>query len=396
MAIVSTTLCYPNRELPTQGIFVQRRLAAVSRLMPLAVVAPIPWFPVLRPGNMASVSGEDCVPPAMHPRMFYLPGIAKSLDAAFYARALLRGIGDIRKRMDLRLIDAHFEWPDAVGAFLAARKLGLPVVCTLRGKLVSQSRSAARRRQIIRMLRGADALISVSRSLADLAEKVADCALKIRVIPNGIDAAVFHRIDEGQPDDSPSPSARSACGWSDAAKYVVSVGHLQLLKGYHRLIEVWPQVRRRVGDVRLILVGGSAGEPSYEQRLRRLVDDFRLTESVVFTGRVDPARVSQLLNAADLFVLASRSEGCCNAIAEALACGCPVVATDVGGNGEQICESALGRLVSMDRPERWAAEICGVLQRPWDRRYIAAAGGRRDWQQVAAECVDVFKEVLGG
>ena len=113
-------------------------------------------------------------------------------------------------------------------------------------------------------------------------------------------------------------------------------------------------------------------------------------------GRVEPERVATLLNAADLFVLASRSEGWCNAIVEALACGCPVVATDVGGNREIVTGPALGRLVPFGDSDALVEAICAALTQDWDRDRIAEAGGRRDWQQVARECVDVFQSVLPG
>jgi glycosyltransferase involved in cell wall biosynthesis len=100
------------------------------------------------------------------------------------------------------------------------------------------------------------------------------------------------------------------------------------------------------------------------------------------------------LNAADLFVLASRSEGWCNAIVEALACGCPVVATDVGGNREIVTDPALGRLVPFGDRDALAGTVCEALTKEWDRAAIAEVGGRRDWQQVARECVDLFESVL--
>ena len=118
------------------------------------------------------------------------------------------------------------------------------------------------------------------------------------------------------------------------------------------------------------------------------------TTAVIMTGRVEPEEVARLLNAADLFVLASRSEGWCNAIAEALACGCPAVVTDVGGNREIVNNAQLGRLVPPGDGGALTDAICWALEADWDRAVIAELGGRRDWQQVGRECVDVFESVL--
>lgn len=396
MRVVSTTLCYPHPTRPTQGIFVWRRLREINRLVPVKVVAPVLWFP----GRGGSSVGSECrddqsaewdrVPPVVRPRMFYLPGWLKQLDAAFYARAFRAGLAEEGRV----LIDAHFEWPDGVGAWRAAKERRLPFVCTLRGKLVSQIRHPAKRRVIREMLLGADALIAVSRSLAELANEVAGRDLGVRVIPNGIDAGLFRRTASPSA-GRPSAEARAACGWSDEAKYAVCVGHMQDLKGFHNLVEAWPEVRRRIGDARLILVGGSAGEAAYERALHAGIAEANRAPgdkaAVVLAGRVPPEQVATMLNAADLFVLASRSEGWCNAIAEALACGCPVVATDVGGNREIVSEPRLGLLVPPGDREALADGICRGLTATWDREQIAAIGGRRDWQQVARECVDVFE-----
>ena len=173
----------------------------------------------------------------------------------------------------------------------------------------------------------------------------------------------------------------------------MSIGHLQELKGFHRLVSVWPAVRRQIGDARLILVGGSAGEPDYEWRLNRQIVSVKMADHIELAGRVPPEKVATMLNAADLFLLASRSEGWCNAIAESLACGCPVVATDVGGNREIINDPALGRLVDTHAGAELETLIVEAFQTTWDRTHIAAKGSERTWQQVAAECVDVLESV---
>jgi glycosyltransferase involved in cell wall biosynthesis len=237
------------------------------------------------------------------------------------------------------------------------------------------------------MLLGADGLIAVSKSLADLASEVAGKELGVRVIPNGIDGEVFKHTADRR-------AAHLELGWSEDARYLVSVGHLQEIKGFHHLVGLLPSIRQRAGDVRLVLVGGPVGERGYEARLRSQIAASSLERVVTLTGRVEPKRIATMLNAADLFVLASRSEGWCNAIAEALACGCPVVATEVGGNEELMSHWGLGRLVPFGQWETFANRIRACLEEDWDRAKIAEFGGRRSWQQVAAECVDVFQRVL--
>lgn len=401
MAILSTTLCYPNPANPGNGIFVQRRLQEVHQQLPIHVVAPIPVCPPLRRRPDIPAADTTSAPPVSWPNMFYVPGVLKTLDAYFYADALDAAIDADPALAACRLIDAHFAWPDGVGAWLVARRRNRPFVCTLRGKIVSQARFPARRKRIAEMLRDADRLIAVSQSLADCACDVADQSLNIAVIPNGIEATIFRRTAPINQPTGFDKSARESLAWPTDRPHVISVGHFQRLKGFHRLIDAWPDVMRALDGARLILVGGPAGEPAYERDLRRRADAINTAASdathpsIAFAGRQSPEQIARMLNAADAFALTSDSEGWCNAVAEALACGCPVVATDVGGNREQLgSDNTMGRLVPLDDRDALADAIAGVIANPPDRSQIARRGGQRSWQQTGAECVDVYKSLL--
>ncbi len=385
--VVSVTLCYPSREQPQSGVFVQRRLERLAQRTDVRVLRVRPWFPLLRPLDDGGRDDPNSAPAIRTARMFYLPGILKSADAGWFARAVEPVLRAMARERPIDVVDAHFEWPDGVGAWRAARRLGLPVVVTLRGKLVSQSRQPVRRRWMSAMLRDADGLIAVSSSLARLAEQVAGCALDVRVIPNGVDADVFRPLDP--------ESARRRLGWPGARAWLVSVGHWQRLKGFDLLVEALPRVRARLGDVRLALVGGDAGEAGFRRRVMGRVERLGLRDAVIALGRVAPATVNDALNAADAFVLASRSEGCCNALLEALATGTPVVASNIDGNREIVVSDSLGRRFRADDPDALADEVEACLGGAYDRERIAAAGRARSWEQVAAEALGVLARAAG-
>src|SRR5260370_25481594 len=101
-----------------------------------------------------------------------------------------------------------FDRPSASAAgfagLLLARSLGVPFTVSLRGTEVPLSQLRLRRPQIKRVLRGADRVIGVSQSLADLAQRLGAPADPVRVIPNGIDGTLFRR--------GPKPEARQAPG----------------------------------------------------------------------------------------------------------------------------------------------------------------------------------------
>ncbi len=384
MKVLSTTICYPTPSRPTQGVFIRRRLEALAQRAEVRVVCPIPWFPGYTDGIPPDL--PDAKVPVHYIRMPYLPGMLKTLDASFFAMALQRCLKSLRKTYPFDLIDAHFVWPDGVGASLAAWKLGVPVVVTVRGKLVSQINYSLRRRRIVHMLRSVDGRVAVSQSLTNLIAQVAGSHLDTRVIPNGIDTETFKPADPA--------SARHALGLPDTPRYIVSVGQIREIKGFDRLVDVLPEVRRRCGDVRLILIGPSAGETTYERPLRQCIDRAGLNDIVTLAGSKTPEEISRYLAAADVFALATRSEGWCNAIQEALAVGVPVVTTDVGGNREIIRSEELGILVPFGHPTALTEALIQSLHRQWDRQAIASVGAARSWSQVAAETLAFFEEVL--
>lgn len=386
MRVLTTTMCYPTAGHPDQGLFVQRRAAAIAACerAEVQVVAPQPWCPLLRKSVPSPVQTWPL--PAAYPAMLSVPVAGWATDGLAFGRVVERYIRESGGPERFDLIDAHFVYPDGVGAWLAGRKLGLPVVVTVRGKIVSLSKKAIRRAQIARMLRGVDARIAVSRSLAGWVHRVGGSDLSVDVIPNGVEPATFHLADRDE--------ARRELGWSADARYLLCVGHLQKVKGFDRIVSVLPAIRARLGDVRLVLAGSSRGEWRFRYRLRQLMAACGGSPAVSFVGPATPDRLNTLYNAADLFVNVSRSEGWNNAIAESMAAGTPVVAYDVGGNAEQICSPQLGRIVPDGNSAALADTICRALESDWNRVLISAHGGARGWPQVGREVYRIFDRVL--
>ena len=391
MNILTTSLCYPTPGHPDQGVFVHRRAEALAARpgVNLSVVSPQPWLPLLR--RCERIDPQDQPLPAIYPHLISMPVLGWITDGLAYAGTLLRIIAR-RPRAGLPpidLIDAHFVYPDGVGAWLAGGRLGIPVAVTVRGKIVRLSRRAIRRMQIAAMLRGVDARIAVSRSLVHWVHKVGGSDLDVDLIPNGVRPDMYRLVDRRW--------ARIALGWSENARYVLGVGHLQRIKGFDRLVAIMPGLRAVLGDVRLVLVGSRRGEWWFARSIRRLIDRCNREAGcplIDFVGPVGSEQLNLLYNAADVMVNSSRIEGWNNAISEALAAGTPVVATDVGGNPEQIRSGDLGIIVPDNDMDALTAAVKSSLTRTWNRARIASLGGARTWTSVAGEVCVVFERVL--
>jgi glycosyltransferase involved in cell wall biosynthesis len=97
--------------------------------------------------------------------------------------------------------------------------------------------------------------------------------------------------------------------------------------------------------------------------------------------------------AADLLCLATRSEGWCNVLLEAIACGRPVVSTRVGGNPEIVTDESLGFLVPYADDDALERAILAALDRPWNAEALAARAGAHSWEATAATVMEEFQRV---
>jgi glycosyltransferase involved in cell wall biosynthesis len=128
--------------------------------------------------------------------------------------------------------------------------------------------------------------------------------------------------------------------------------------------------------------------------LRARVTALGLDKHVRFLGSFSPERLHLPLSAADVFVLASSYEGWANVLLEAMACGLPVVATDVGGNAQVVHAPALGRIVPFGDPSRLVGAIDESLGTRWDRTAIRAHAESHGWETRIPALLEIFDSVV--
>jgi glycosyltransferase involved in cell wall biosynthesis len=151
------------------------------------------------------------------------------------------------------------------------------------------------------------------------------------------------------------------------------VARLTPQKGLLDLVEAAAEVVPRVPNVRFVLAGDGELRAQLEARVAAL----GLTQQVRFAGSRPLTVLARWLGAADLFLLSSHYEGMPLAMIEAMAAGCPVVATSVGGIPDVIADSNGGIVVPAKNPHALAAAIIEILSDPEKRRAMAAAARQR-------------------
>ncbi|BAL25899.1 glycosyltransferase [Azoarcus sp. KH32C] len=387
--VVFSTL-FPNGAQPHAGLFIRERMFRVARHLPLSVVAPMPWFPLQslirlwRPGFRPPVPRRETQAgiQIIHCRFPSFPGLFKSLDGILLALGSLPTLWRLKRAGRLDVLDAHFGYPDGYAATLLGRWLRVPVTITMRGTEVRHAADPALAPRLRRALEGADRVFTVSASLRELALKLGVAPDKVRVIGNGVDTARFAPV--------PKAEARAALGLPADAPVLISVGGLAERKGFHRVIDLLPDLRRRFPGLMYLIAGGASAEGDWRARLERQVGSLGLTDTVRFLGVVEPDELKGPLSAADVFVLATRNEGWANVFLEAMACGVPVVTTDVGGNREVVCRPELGAVVPFGEPEALREAVMEALARSWDREALVAYARDNEWSRRVAELVEEF------
>jgi glycosyltransferase involved in cell wall biosynthesis len=377
MRLLIVTSQFPIAGEPTRGRPIVQTVQQLARLATVKVISPIAVYPRwAQPSSYmvhapAAVDGLDCdvdyVPYAA------LPGLTRPLNGWLCGRAIRASLA--RFKPDVVL--AYWLYPDAYGAMLAARHASLPLVAGARGSDI-RVRDFISKRLTGKVVRHASRLLVVSEDLGRLAvqDYGADAA-RVRVIPNGCDAATFHLGDR--------TSARHSLGVSQDAELVVYAGRLVPEKGLRELLEAMQLIVAQRPQLQLVLIGSGP----MQDELRTLTAE---NGCVRLTGALPPETVAQWMVAADLITLPSYSEGHPNVLVEALACGRPVVATAVGGIPE-VVDAACGVLIPPRDGAALATALTQVLEREWDEAALSRRFSRA-WSSVAQETLQQCAEAL--
>jgi teichuronic acid biosynthesis glycosyltransferase TuaC len=391
MNVLSLSSVYPNPQEPGLGLFVRARLQHMADFAKVQVVAPIPVLDYSNPKRKLLPKGipaqrEDSRLTVTHPRWLYPPG-GTPLNVLCLFLWLLSPIAGIRRKFAFDLIDAHFGYPEGVVAALIAKMLRCPFVVTLRGSEPVFARSWCRDLCLRWALRRADAVIAVSESLRAFAIRAGADPDKIRTIPNGIDTDVFVPADRAL--------CRQAYGIAPGTLAVMCAGELIEAKGHHLVVRAMSELRKEGLNVELFLAGGVArGGRPFDNQLRSLVSELKLEGRVHLLGWIDQHGLARLMTAADVFCLASYTEGWPNVVNEALACGAPVVATQVGAVPDMIPSREFGYVVPARDEAALTSALRRSLLRDWDRDAIAKWGRSRSWEQTGREVIDLISECV--
>jgi teichuronic acid biosynthesis glycosyltransferase TuaC len=387
MKLLTFSTLYPNAEQQNHGIFVETRLRylVASGQAQSRVVAPVPWFPSTHPrfGHYAALArvpreeirhGINIV----HPRYVVLPKVGMLGTPMLMAQAAKSAIGKIiDEGYDFDVIDAHYFYPDGVAAVMLGKYFNKPVTITARGtdiNLIPQFRLP--RKMILWAARNAKGVITVCNALKDEMVGLGVAAHSITPLRNGVDLQRFQPADRA--------AARAALGLTGFT--LLSVGLLDVRKAHDLIISALPLLP----DVRLMI----AGTGPQRRALEQLASQLGVSERVTFLGGVPQTDLMRYYNAADAMVLASSREGWANVLLESMACGTPVVASNVWGTPEVVAAPEAGLLMKERTPAALAAAVTALRANYPDHGATRRYAERFSWDATTQGQLDLFRNIL--
>jgi glycosyltransferase involved in cell wall biosynthesis len=364
MKILVLTNLFPTPFDPLRGTFNRQQFERLGRRHEVDVITAVDFRQRLgkrRPFD--GVPGVRCG----YFNFFYPPRVGRALHAFCWWASLELQKGRAIRRARYDAVLASWGYPDAVGAGVLARHLGIPYVVKLHGSdLNVQANHAMRRRQITSALRGAGAVIAVSGALAARARELGADPSTTHVLYNGVDSGMFRPGDSGQ--------AREYLGLPPGVPVVLFVGNLKRSKGCNDLLEAFPAVLSQQPDTLLVFVGEGPEQAVIAARAQALGCQAQLR----FAGAVPHGDLPRWFQAASVLCLPSHNEGVPNVVLEAMACGTPVVATRVGGIPEVVPPFA-GTLVEPRAQPALSGALLESLGRDWNPAAITEHASQFRW-----------------
>jgi len=370
------TVCHPVWRLERGGL--ERQLVQVVRGLPSHTFRHVLGVRGCRPGEPDE--GEEFAPNVRVVRQY--EARRDRFWAMDLASILRRYAVDVLHVRGLSML---------LDSLLAARLCGdVRVAFSFHGFEKSARRLGSLRRRLYRAaVTRCDDRWAVSATAADaIAQELRLPAEIFNVVTNGVDTQRWAPSKD-------RAAVRRRLGLPADRTVILSVGNLKPVKGHHVLLEAVGSLGYYAGRTTFVVVGGDY----MDGRLQQWTDERLGGCDVRFVGQ--QGDVLPWYQAADVFVLPSKWEGLSNALLEAMACGLPVIATDVGGNRDVIRHGQTGLLVRPDDPMSLCAAIRLMVEDPVYRATLAAAGRRHVHERFSLSetiraCAAHYRDLVRG
>ncbi|MBV6403227.1 MAG: D-inositol 3-phosphate glycosyltransferase [Anaerolineales bacterium] len=361
-------------------------------------------------------SQDDHVPHVLHElgygnRVVHIPAGPEhpmpKQELANYIPQFVDGIKSFAcdKKIKYDIIHSHYWMSGIAAASLSDGWAGLPIVHMFHtlGEMKNRIARADEEREGAyriegekQVLRRVDrVIVATIAELTQLRFLYKADAKKLVVIPPGVDVSHFYPI--------PADEARSYIGLKPEDRMILFVGRIEPLKGVDTLLEAMSCLQMKESrPVHLAIIGGDpAASPEMMNaemaRLKNLCEVLGLDQSVVFLGVRDQDKLPYYYSAAEVVVMPSHYESFGMVALEAMACGAPVIASEVGGLAYLVRDGETGFTIPAEEPETLCEKLSWLLNDDelHAKMSAQAAAYAQDyaWEKIAKQIVDVYEEL---
>jgi len=352
-------------------------IAEISRYLPISSLINKRWEYLINPNKTPDNVHIYSAP------VYYLPPLIGNFQKL--GDMTFQSIKKVIKKNNIAfdIIHAHFIYPDGFIGVKIKSQFKKPLVITGHGYDVYDLpfQNTHWTTVIKDTLNSADAVITVSKSNLRTLKKL-HIVPEVRVINNGYSEDLFYPQN--------LLDCREKLTVALDKKIVLNVGNLELVKGQIFLIDAIEELIKNNPNILCIIVG----EGKLHYALDRYIRKKNLQNYVWLVGSINHEEIPLWINAADIFVLPSISEGFGVAQIEALACGKPVIATRNGGSEELIKSPEMGILVNSKDAKKLAHSIEKALNQSWDPDRIRKSVIEYQWRSLIPQICEVYETLL--
>ena len=350
------------------GIFAHRQYKAlVDNGVSLKVVQPVKWAPIY-PFYLLDSDWKNSAKLNFPKKRtydgveIYHPKIKNLKPSRFfkaYSERYIQSIVDFFTKNDIRLNPDedifYAQWiPDAANVQIAAHKLGVKSALLVIGDdvLIEPYKDKNKQDIFVAAWKAADVRLAVADYLGKAANELVKADLPYTVVRRGVNYDFFKPLPEME-------KKKWRQGYNIPANKVaiLTIGSAIVRKGWLDLFDALAKLKNI--DPEFVLIGVHAGKGEID--LNKEAGDRGLKDHFIDIGEIDPKDMNEFINATDIFCLPSHSEGISNAVVEAMACGLPVITTNVCGHPEVIKNGSNGILINASAPNEIYESLKSLL-----------------------------------
>jgi glycosyltransferase involved in cell wall biosynthesis len=385
MLIHTITNLYPYPQQPTRGLFNLQLFSELDKITPVkchtlvACTSPRQAGAVHQWHAPANTKSSDYIP------FQHIPLLGRNLSWKLVSKALKQTAfyQEIqREDQPESCILASWLYPDGIAA---AHTFGntTPVWIMILGTDRFHLNNPRRRKLILAADHLVAGYICVSQNIADDCAAAGLPAEKLHIIRNGVNPELFYKTEQ---ETAKEQLTAKGIQLPDTSHPVILwIGNFVDIKAPQLALRAFAEYKRAGSSKSSLVMIGSG---NLWHKTRQLANRLKISESVILTGTRPHTEIPLWLNLADCLILSSHSEGMPNAIAEALACACPVIATDTGACREMLTNQPCTQTVPTNNQTAMADALNTVLAQC--RQTSKRPAFNRTWTDMAQETANLL------